>query len=67
MNDFKRIELMESERAKFKRYCKCGHSIVFPKTSHATEVICNCCGRIIYKSDEIEFEKKLKSVIRKAK
>ncbi len=40
MNDFKKMQILENDRAKCKRYCKCGHPVVFPTNSKAIKVIC---------------------------
>ncbi len=58
--------LLENDRAKYKRYCKkCGHSIVFPKSSKVDKTICSHCGNYIFKNDLIEFKYKLKQNTKK--
>ena len=65
MNDFKRMQILEMDRTRDKRYCKCGHSVVFPKISKANKKICSCCGRYIFKTDLLEFKYRLKEKERK--
>lgn len=59
MSDFKKMTLLEKERSKYKRYCKCGHSQVFPPTSKKDKIICTWCGNYIYKNDYEEFKSNL--------
>ena len=56
MNDLKKMQILESERSKYKRYCKCGHSQVFPPTIKKNKLICTWCGSYIYKNDLEEFK-----------
>lgn len=56
---------LEKSRTKFKRYCKCGHSIVFPKSLKRDKVICTHCGRYIFKNDLLEFEYRIKEKSKK--
>ena len=67
MNEFQKKQVLESDRAKCKRYCKCGHSIVFPINSKASKTICTWCGNYIYKNDLEEFKEKIKKVLKKKK
>ena len=55
---FKDIVKCEKERANYKRYCICGHSIVFPQTAKVNKTICDWCGHWIYKNDYEEFKDK---------
>lgn len=55
----------EDERAKYKRYCKCGHSIIFTPSSKTNKTICSWCGHWIYKNDFEEFKDKLNKNIKK--
>ncbi len=57
---YKNIKKLDSERTESKRYCKCGHSVVFPKTSKRDKVICNHCGYYIFKNDFLEFQYRIK-------
>ncbi len=57
---FKEILKLDADRSKFKRYCKCGHSIVFPQNSKVDKKVCNHCGSFVFKNDLIEFEYRLK-------
>ena len=61
MNDFKKIVVLDADRAKHKKYCKCGHSVVFPSNSKATKVLCTHCGHYIYKNKQEEFKDRLLS------
>ena len=65
MNDFKRMQLLENDRARDKRYCKCGHSVVFPKTARVDKIICTHCGLYIFKNDLLEFEYRIKEKSKK--
>lgn len=49
---------ISNELSKYKRRCKCGHVMVFYKTSKRNKIICTHCGRYIYKSDFEEFKEK---------
>lgn len=64
-NGFNNMRKLEEARAENKRYCKCGHSIVFPKTSKANKVICSHCGLYIFKNDLLEFEYRIKEKSKK--
>ena len=59
MKKYDVTQKLEDERAKYKRYCVCGHSIVFPPTSKTNKTICTWCGHFIYKNDKEEFKEKL--------
>ena len=61
MNDFKKIVVLDADRAKHKKYCKCGHSVVFPDNSKAIKVLCTHCGHYIYKNKQEEFKDRLLS------
>lgn len=64
MGDFKRMLKLENDRAKYKRYCRCGHSIVFPTSSKTNKIICTWCGNYIYKNDHEEFKENIKKVLK---
>ena len=64
MNDFKKMQKLENDRSKYKRYCKCGHSIIFPPNSKTNKKICNWCGNYIYKNDYEEFKENIKKVLK---
>ena len=64
-NNYKKTLRFESEIAKGRRYCKCGHSMVFSKTGRSNKKICNYCGRIVYRSDIEEFKERLINCIKK--
>ena len=55
----------EDEREKYKRYCKCGHSIVFTPSPKTNKTICSWCGNWIYKNDFEEFKEKLSKKMKK--
>lgn len=61
---FRDIIKQDYDRAKFRRYCKCGHSIIFPPTSKTNIKICGFCGKAIYKNDKIEFKKNLEKLLK---
>ena len=64
MSDFKKMLKQENDRAKYKRYCCCGHSIVFPASTKTNKVICTWCGNYIYKNDYEEFKENIKKVLK---
>lgn len=53
-----------SKLAEYKRYCKCGHSVILPPTSKRNRVMCSYCNRWIYKSDLEEFKENIKKVLK---
>lgn len=63
MKDFKKMIKLDNDRAKYKRYCQCGHSIVFPPSSKANRTICSWCGNYIYKNDLEKFKGNIKKVL----
>ena len=65
MNDFQKIKKIDDDRAKFKRYCKCGHSIVFTPINKANKIPCSWCGNYIYKNDLEEFKDKIIKISKK--
>lgn len=65
VESYKAMVLLDTERAKYRRYCKnCGHSVIIPKTSKANKVICTWCGYYIFKNDFEEFKEKIKKVLK---
>lgn len=56
---------LTEERAKYRIYCKCGHSIVFFPFEKSNKKICSYCGYYIYKNKNIEFKEKVRSSINK--
>lgn len=42
-----------TERSKFKRKCKCGHTI--PMSPNVKKLLCNWCGRYVFRDDKDEF------------
>lgn len=52
------------EMSKYKRYCKCGHSVIFTPSSKATKKICTWCGTCIYKNDYEEFKENIKKILK---
>ena len=65
LSEFEKEKILENDRSKHKRYCKCGHSIIFPKNSKTDKTICSYCGCYIFKNDLLEFEYRLKERIKK--
>lgn len=65
INDFKEMQILESDRSNSKRYCRCGHSIVFPKTSKKDKIICRHCGSYVFKNDLLEFKYRLEERAKK--
>ena len=65
MKSYKEMVLLDTERAKYRRYCKhCGHSVIIPKTSKANKVICTWCGNYIYKNNFEEFKENIKKTLK---
>lgn len=64
MSDFKKMQKLENDRSNFKRYCKCGHSIIFTPINKANKVPCSWCGNYIYKNDLEEFKDNIKKVLK---
>lgn len=61
----KKTNKLESELAKYKRYCKCGHSMIITPVAKHNRVMCTWCGAWIYKNDFEEFKDKLNKNIKK--
>ncbi len=64
MSDFRKMQKLDNDRSIFKRYCKCGHSIVFPISARNNKTICSWCGNYIYKNDYEEFKENIKKVLK---
>lgn len=59
-DDRKFQEIMEC-----RKYCKCGHSILFQKqTKH---LICNYCGKMVFNTKKDEFEYRMKEAMIRSK
>jgi len=50
--------------SKYKRYCKCGHSIIITPTAKYNRTMCTWCGSWIYKNDLEEFKDNIKKVLK---
>lgn len=61
MNDFQKMVLMDKDRAEHRKYCTCGHSVVFPDYSKVNKILCTYCGYYIYKNKQEEFKDRLLS------
>lgn len=48
-----------TELLKYRRLCKCGHTMTFYKTSRKDKIVCTHCGNYVYKNDLIEFKEKM--------
>ena len=59
-NEYRLVE----ERAKYKVYCKCGHSIVFYPIEKKDRKICSWCGHYIYKNSKVEFKNRLNNLLK---
>lgn len=53
-----------NELAKYKRYCKCGHSMIITPTAKHNKIMCTYCGAWIYKNNFEEFKDKLKKKLK---
>lgn len=60
----KKERKLNSELAKYKRYCKCGHSMIITPTAKQNRIMCTWCGRWIYKNDCEEFKDNIKKVLK---
>lgn len=56
----KEVAIFSDKVAKYKVYCKCGHSILIKP--RIDRVICHHCGNYVYRTKQIEFRYKLKNV-----
>lgn len=45
-----------NECAKYKVYCKCGHSVIIYPCEHRVKKICSWCGHTVYKNDLEKFK-----------
>lgn len=57
--NFLKTRKIDSELTSFKKYCKCGHSMVIVPTSKKNKVMCTWCGAWIYKNKLEEFKDKM--------
>ena len=48
--------LLNRELSKYRKYCKCGHSVIMPDGTNVSKIICTFCGRYIYKNDKEKFK-----------
>ena len=55
--------LLTQELAKYRKYCKCGHSVIIPDGTDVGKVLCTYCGHYIYKNDKEKFKDKIRRVI----
>lgn len=53
-----------NELVKYRRYCKCGHSVIITPTSKRNRVMCTWCGNYIYKNNFEEFKENIKKVLK---
>ena len=64
----KKARKLDDELAKYKKYCKCGHSMIITPVAKQNKVMCTWCGAWIYKNDFEEFKDKLnKNIIKEVK
>lgn len=54
----------EKEIANKRVKCECGHTITFTNT-RSDRVLCNWCGKFVYKNKQLEFKYKMKSLLNK--
>lgn len=55
----------EDEIAKFRIYCKCGHSMLFFPFEKEKKKLCSYCGHYVYYNKKEEFLEKLKGEIKR--
>ena len=60
---FKEIERYAQILQKGKKKCKCGHSIIVPP--HVDKVVCNWCGKYVFKNKKVEFEYRFRESMNK--
>lgn len=58
---------LAQELVKYRKYCKCGHSVIITEGSGVNKIICTHCGKYIYKNEKEKFKELLKSEERKLK
>ena len=56
---------LDEERAKYRVYCKCGHSIIIYPFEKRKKKICTNCGYYVYLNKKVEFMEKIKKIINK--
>lgn len=56
---------LETERAKYKYYCKCGHSLTIYPMEKRIKKLCSWCGHYVYINKRVEFIDKLKKMLDK--
>ena len=58
--DFK----LEKERVKYKKYCKCGHSMIFYPMEHKDKKPCSWCGHYVFINKKVEFKYRLNRLLK---
>ena len=58
------LSKLESERAKYKVKCKCGHSIVFYPIHPKNKLICSYCKHYVYKNEKEKFKELMKGKLK---
>lgn len=53
-----------AEIARLRIKCKCSHTVVFSKVDR---IVCQYCGRLIFKNDKAEFKYRMKEKMLKGK
>ena len=64
MRNFDKEVLRDSQRSKYKVYCKCGHSMVIAKEDRS---LCSWCNHWCYRTPQIEFRYKTIEKLKKIK
>lgn len=47
------------ERAKYRVYCKCGHSLIIYPMERKTKKVCSHCGNYVYINERAKFKELL--------
>ncbi len=53
---------LDNEKAKYRVYCKCGHSMFMPV--YVKNRICGYCGRKVYRNEKEKFMEKMKEMLK---
>lgn len=55
---------LQNELVKYKRYCRCGHSVIITPTAKYNKVLCSWCNQWIFKNDLEMFKYYLKKLLK---
>ena len=63
MKNFKQDHILFDALSKMRVLCKCSHSVFIP--NYLDRVICSYCGNWVYRTQQIEFQYKIKERLKK--